>query len=239
MPRKLFFVLLLLAASGVFAQSNDTRMTVYLLPGQGADARLFQRLALDKCDTVSIRYPVPFKKETMHAYAHRLAQQIDTTKPFCLVGVSFGGMNAIEMGKFLHPQKIVLISSAKTKKELPVRYRFQKVIPIYALTGGRLMKRMANFARPIVEPDSKAQTPVFKSMIDAKDPQFMKRSVKMIIRWNNKTVPANVVHIHGDNDHTLPFRRIDNVVRVEKGSHMMTLIRAEEVSRLVNAALDL
>ena len=67
----------------------------------------------------------------------------------------------------------------------------------------------------------------------------MKRSVKMIIRWNNTTIPPNVVHIHGDNDHTLPFRRLKNVVRVKNGSHMMTLIKADEVSRLINAALDL
>lgn len=239
MPCKNYIVIILVLLNGVMKAnvSDSTRKTVYLLPGQGADGRLFQRLSLENCDTVVIKYPVPLKGETLPAYAMRLSAQIDTTKPFYLVGVSFGGMNAIEIGKILHPEKIILISSAKTKNELPLRYRFQKTIPLYALTGGRMLKYMANFARPIVEPDSKPDTKTFRSMIDDKDPAFMKRSIRMIIQWNNSEIPANVVHIHGDNDHTLPYRKINNAIKVENGSHMMTLIKAEEISKLVNQEL--
>lgn len=207
---------------------------VYLIPGQGADERLFSELKLENCETQILRFLVPEKDELLPAYAKRMAAQIDTTQPFSIVGVSLGGMIAVEMSKFMSPQKVVLISSAKGRDELPLRYRFMKHVPLYKLFPGTLLKKMANMARPVVEPESKEKTPVFKAMIDAKDPDFMQRSIHMIANWDNKDRPSNLVHIHGTKDKTLPVRYIDQPVKVDGGGHMVTLVRAEEISRLLN-----
>lgn len=213
------------------------RKKVYLLPGQGADWALFTKLELSECDTVILKYPVPFKRETLPQYAKRLLLQIDTTQPFYLVGVSFGGMNAIEIAKLTHPKKIILISSAKNRKELPFRYTFQRIFPMYTFFSGRFYKKMAQRARPLFEPDCKPYDSLFRAMIHRKDPSFMKRSIKMICRWKNKEIPVSLVHIHGTNDHTLPHRKIVNPISVYDGSHMMVYTRAKEISKLIQAAL--
>jgi hypothetical protein len=148
-------------------------------------------------------------------------------------------MNAVEIGKFLKPQKIILISSAKCRKELPLRYKFQKVIPMYAIFSGRFYKRMANKARPVFEPDCRQYDSLFRAMIGRKNKDFMKRSIKMICRWNNKVIPSNVIHIHGTNDHTLPYRRIKNAVEIKNGSHMMVYTRADEITSLLNRELQI
>lgn len=219
--------------SSTFAGAAD-RHRVYMIPGQGADERLFKDIRLENCEMIILRFLVPVKNELLPEYARRMAGQIDTMKPFSIIGVSMGGMIAVEMSKFLHPQKVVIISSAKGRDELPLRYRFMSHVPIYRLFPGRFLKRMANIVRPIVEPESKQNTPVFKAMINDKDPEFMQRSIHMIVNWKNTDKPSNLIHIHGTKDRTLPLRNIKDAVEVKGGGHMVTLVRANEISTLLN-----
>ena len=61
--------------------------------------------------------------ETLAQYAQRIVQRITAPRPM-LVGLSFGGMVAVEIAKILPVEKVILISSAKTRDELPPSYRF-------------------------------------------------------------------------------------------------------------------
>ncbi|MBK7035769.1 MAG: hypothetical protein IPH42_05355 [Bacteroidetes bacterium] len=68
------------------------KLTAYLLPGQGSDSRVFKNIHFEEnIDTINIHYPVPFENESMAEYAVRISEQIDTTQPFVLIGVSLGG----------------------------------------------------------------------------------------------------------------------------------------------------
>ena len=232
----IFFTLFFLLMPSAFSQNKHK---VYLLPGQGADGRLFQKLKLENCDTVIIKYPVPEKGERLPAYAKRISIQIDTTQNFSLIGVSMGGMIAVELSKFLHPQKIIIISSAKNRSELPFRYKFLNYVPLNKLFGGRLLKRMANLARPLVEKEARKDNDVFKSMIRDKHPKFMKRSINCITHWKNKEYPSNIIHIHGEKDKTIPIRNIKDPIRIKHGGHMIVFTHAEEVSEIINRELQL
>ena len=238
MNRFLFLFFIALTAIRGFGQEIPENKKVYLIPGQGADGRLFSKLKLDNCDTTILGYLLPERHETLTEYAKRLSATIDTSGDFYLIGVSLGGMCAVEMAKFLHPVKVIIISSAENRSELPARYKFQRVIPLNKVFGGRFMKFMVPIVRPVFEPDSKAERKTFNAMIRDKSPKFMKRSVNMIIHWDNTDSIPVLVHIHGTSDHTLPYRKIKNAKPVENGSHMMTLIMAEEISKLVNAELN-
>ena len=232
-----FLLLLLFSVSKTIAQ--NPKPIVYLIPGQGADSRLFKNVEIDSTlDTQYIHYLTPKKGCSMSEFAHELAKQIDTTRTFYLVGVSLGGMLATEMGEFLHPEKIILISSAKHRKELPGGYRFQKTIPFYKLISGKQSKKGALFFQPIFEPDRDFDSETFVSMLKAKDPDFIKRTIAMIIEWD-KTESFNnkIVHIHGDNDHTIPVRNVDYDYLIKDGSHMMVLTRGKEISTLLNKIL--
>ena len=218
--------------------AQDAKTVVYLIPGQGADARQFNLLKIDQQFEIrNIEYFTPEKGWEMHEFARALAQQIDTTGRFIIIGVSLGGMLATEMGVFLHPEKIIIISSAKHRNELPGRYTFQKSIPIYKLVPAGVTKWGAKFLQPLVEPDSKNGRDVFLEMLNDKDPDFLKRTAAMIIRWERNESRVDIVHIHGDNDHTIPIRNVDYDYLIEDGSHMMVYTRADEISDLINKIL--
>jgi pimeloyl-ACP methyl ester carboxylesterase len=218
-------------------QSQQTH--VYFFPGQGSDKRIFDSLEIDPSFTLHvIEYGTPEKNATMSSFARQLAQQIDTTQKFILVGVSLGGMICTELNELLNPEKTILISSAKNRNELPFRYKFQKAIPVYKLFPGSVLLAGAKILQPIVEPDRKKNSRTFKSMLGKKNSLYMKRTVNLIINWKKEANTKKIWQIHGTKDHTLPFRKIKSPDHIVKGgSHMMTLTRAKEISELLNRVL--
>ncbi len=218
---------------------KDKKIKVYLIPGQGADYRLFSNLNLDAgFDTVYIHYSTPPKRCSLKNYAKLLSQQIDTTENFILVGVSIGGMIAVEMSELLQPLKTIIISSAKCRKELPHRYRFMRVIPLQKIVPAILYKWGAFVAQPLIEPDRKHGKPIFLDMLKDKEPRFLKRTANMIINWDRNSYSDSIFHIHGTNDHTLPLRFVQPDKTISGGSHMMVLTRADEVNQVLKEYLE-
>ena len=113
---------------------------IYLISGLGADERVFQNLDFGRLKPKFIKWIEPKDNETIQEYALRLSEQIDTNKPIIL-GVSFGGMIAIEIAKQIDYQQVILISSAKTKTEIPLIYRISGRLKLHKIipNGGHLM----------------------------------------------------------------------------------------------------
>ncbi|HET8859101.1 alpha/beta hydrolase [Marivirga sp.] len=232
----LYLFFSLFCSTIIFCQIQPT---IYLFPGQGSDERLFERLELgSNYKLVHIKYPIPEKGSSLAEYAKVIAHQIDTTKQYILLGVSLGGMIISELLDFLKPEKSIIISSAKSRLELPIRYRFQKVIPIYKLIPTKLMLSGAKFLQPIVEPDRNTHQATFKNMLASKDPVYMKRTVSMIINWKRKISQENIIHIHGTKDRTIPIRNVDANYKVKGGSHMMTLTNPSPINNILSKYLS-
>ena len=79
-------------------------MTAYFISGIGADYRMFTHIRLPEgYQAVYIHWIPPKKKEPLGAYASRLIAQIDTAEPFVLIGLSLGGIMAVEIAKRYPP----------------------------------------------------------------------------------------------------------------------------------------
>lgn len=212
---------------------------LYIIPGQGADHRAFQFLEWPEGVEVHIlEFLVPESGELMPSYARRMAAQIDTTHPFSLMGASLGGMIAIEMNSFLTPEKTIILSSIKGRQEMPGRYKILRYVPLHRVFGGSLYIWATNVFRPYFEPEGAIVDDLARQMLADKDPRFMKRAIHCIVNWDNTEVPPNLLHIHGEKDHTLPFKCVADAVEVKGGSHMIVMTRPEEVSAIINDYLQ-
>ncbi len=240
MKSNLFIALLFLiktASFGIQPPAGDT--IIYLFPGQGSDERLFKHLVLPAgYDTVHISYPVPDKHETLAEYAARYIEEIDCSGPYILMGVSLGGMICTELSDTLSPLRTILISSAKTTHELPGRYTFQQHFRLNRIIPKRMTKGGARLLQGIVEPDRKHDKETFKDMLKAKDPLYLKRTVDMIINWDRTTYSDKIIHIHGNNDHTIPIKNVQYEYLIEEGSHMMMMTRAGEINQIIDHILN-
>jgi pimeloyl-ACP methyl ester carboxylesterase len=212
-----------------FCQTN-----IYLFPGQGSDKRLFTKIKFDNRFTVHhISYPTPKKGIKLKEFTYQISKQIDTSNAYIFIGVSLGGMICSELTDILHPQKTIIISSAKCRKELPIRYKFQKYIPFYKLIPAKVVYFGAKIFQPIIEPDRNLEKETFKSMLYAKSPEYLKRTADMIINWNKCSFSDKIIHIHGTNDHTLPIKHIKADYIIKNGSHMMALTKGDEINELI------
>jgi len=234
-----FILTILLCLCSFNISYSQEQPTIYLFPGQGSDERLFDSLEFENhSKIVHIKYPIPEKASSLPEYAKRISEQIDTTQHFILIGVSLGGMLITELNNYLEPEQSIIISSAKSRSELPFRYRFQKVIPLYKIVPPKLMLAGAKFLQPIVEPDRNTNKATFKSMLASKDPLYMKRTVEMIIKWERENAQENIIHIHGTKDHTIPIRNVEPTHIIEGGSHMMTLTQSTPINKILYEYLN-
>lgn len=221
------------------SEINQNKIKTYLIPGVGADYRLFSKLILpNSYEPAYIELTTLPAKFSTKDYAGMLSQQINTDEDFILLGVSIGGMIATELSELVRPRLTILISSAKCRSELPFHYRIMKFLPIHSIVPSYIYKIGAQIAQPLIEPDRKHGKKVFKAMLKAKDPVFLKRASKMIINWDRKTPPNEIIHIHGDNDHTIPVKNVKADYIIKNGSHMMILTKSKAINTLLEKILS-
>ena len=107
------------------------------------------------------------------------------------------------------------------------------MFPINNIIPEEWIKKGALFLQPLVEPDRNKYKETFNSMMDSKTPSYYKQTVNMILNWDKSTYKESIIHIHGNNDHTLPVKNVKANYIIEGGSHAMTLTRGEELNELI------
>jgi hypothetical protein len=211
-------------------------MIIYAIPGLGTTEQLFSNTVIKGAEFIVLDWPLPEKDDTMQSYAKKFLPQIDTSGPFCLMGVSFGGMLCTELSKLILPQKTFLISTCKSRSELPWFIRLFKYIPVYKYINEKKHRKMAYHGRWIVG-FGKAYIPEFLGMVDSMKDNYFKYCMHIIVNWNGTEFPKNAVHIHGTGDRLLLYRCVKADHTIKDGSHAMVVFRAEEINKIVEQEL--
>lgn len=211
--------------------------TIYAIPGLGTTGRLFQHISVKGAEIVVLKWPEPQKHYNLRDYAREFLKQIDTSRPFYLMGVSFGGMLCAELSKLISPQKIFLISSSKTRRELPRLIRFFKYLPLYKIIPERHHRKMAARSRWFLG-FNKSYMPDFLEMIKAMPDHYFTRTIGYIVNWDNAETQGPVVHIHGDADRLLLYRRVKADYTIHHGSHAMIIEQAEAINKILEDEIN-
>ena len=211
---------------------------IYCVSGLGADERVFQKLKLEGYQPVHIRWLEPEKKESISDYAHRLTEQIKSDSPI-LVGLSFGGIIAVEIAKQIDAQKVILISSTKNQQEVPFYFQIFRWFPIHRLIPAQVMLWFGQLlASWFFSLETLAERKLFRAILLDTNAKFMKWAVDRVVYWKNELIPHNIYHIHGDRDRIFPFRYVREDFSVQQGGHFMIMNRAEYVSQLIQKIID-
>jgi hypothetical protein len=205
---------------------------LYLFSGLGADEKAFQRLDLDEYIVRHIKWMKPERDESIEEYAKRLRIFITTPNPI-LIGLSFGGLMAIEVSKHIVTEKIILISSAKNRNEIPLSYRIIGRIGIHRILPLQLLGRANAITDFIFGAHTKEDKKLLKPMIENTDMHFLKWAMDKVGTWKNGFNPSNLTHIHGTADRVLPYRNVTCDYTITNGGHMMVLNRAPEVNEII------
>ena len=205
-------------------------MTIYAIPGLGADERVFKHLSLK---VTPLQWITPKIRESLESYVQQLIAQIDTSEAFLLIGVSFGGMVAVEMAKYITPQKIIIISSAATKDELPRAVGIARRSGIIRMIPGFLLKPPTFLAYWFFGVKRKGSKRLLKKIIKDTDVKFLKWAINKIVCWENKDIPDNLTRIHGNKDRLLKMDEALKYEVIKEGGHFMIVDQAEEINRII------
>lgn len=214
--------------------------TTYFIGGIASDERLFKFQMVAVENAVYLPFPKHSKNDTMETYAQKFIPLIDTSKPFNIVANSMGGIMTMELIKHVHPEKVVLISSVKSRKEMPFILKQMKFTNMHKLLPGKgfigAIQFGSLFKREVLKEPAMRNLAV--SMAKNNKPSFLYWCVNAIVKWNGKDDYRNdIIHIHGTNDEMFPYRNIKNAITVKGGSHTMILNKHKEVTKLLVESL--
>ena len=209
---------------------------VVLLPGLGADGRLFASQRTVFPDLVTPQWLSPTRHEALTGYAARIASKIPLARPLVLGGSSFGGMIAYEMARNLRPDVLVLIGSATARHQIPAYFRalasLSRMLPA---AGFGLMHLVAPFVASTFGAHETAHRHLFVQMLRSTSSEFLRWACAAIDSWNPQPLTGvSIFTIHGDKDHILPLARRPVDVTIRGGGHLLALTHPLEV----NEALD-
>lgn len=214
------------------------KKALYIFSGLGADERVFQRLDFSGFKVTFVKWITPSKSETIEHYAARILDQITTAKPI-LIGLSFGGIIAVEVAKLVETEKVILIASAKTRREIPYYYRIAGKMGFHKILPTKLLKRSNCFSNWFFGTTTAFEEKLLKQILIDTDPIFLSWAIDKIVRWTNQTYPQNTFHIHGTGDRILPCKFVNSNITIEGGGHLMTLNKAEELDQILRHQLGM
>ncbi len=214
-------------------------MTIYFISGQGADQQLFENLVLPTNFSMKyVHWIEPHYKETLAGYVQRLSQQIDATENFVLIGVSLGGIMAVELNKILQPKLTIIISSLATGRERPPHFRFLYFTKLLNILPGSIYKWYNPFVNWYFGAKTKREKELLRYWMKSASKNYMKWSTNEVLTWNSDSRPTNLFHIHGTADKIFLHRFTSANIKIQKGTHLMVHNRASEISHIIMEKLN-
>jgi pimeloyl-ACP methyl ester carboxylesterase len=235
---KVIFSILLMLSSlqGVSQTPEDTakkeQKTVYLFSGIGADSSIFMNLKLPGYHKVYINWIPALPKESLTQYASRIKSQITVENPY-IIGLSFGGIIAVEVSKQIRVEKMVLISSVRTRSELnKIQFFFMKM-GLYHIIPGSLIKRTNFVTYRYFGARSPADKKALTRLLLDTDVTFFRWALRGIAYWYNKQAPQRTIQINGTADRVITSRLVHPDYRIKGGGHLMILDRADTIGKII------
>ncbi|MBU2950060.1 alpha/beta hydrolase [Tamlana agarivorans] len=197
---------------------------VYLMPGMAASPIIFEYIDLPE-DTFQLHFlewMLPLNEESLSNYALRMTKCIKHENPV-LLGVSFGGVLVQEMNKHISVRKLIIVSSVKTKFELPKRMQLARLTGAYKIVPTQLASKIDVFEKYACGKEMTKRLELYKKYLSVNDPKYLSWAIKEMVCWNQEECTSDIVHIHGDKDPVFPIQYISNCVTISKGTHIMII----------------
>lgn len=213
-------------------------MRLVLLPGLGADARLFEPQSRVFPELEVPPWIPPLPSESLASYARRLAETLPEGE-FLLGGVSFGGMIALEMARVRPPRAVVLIGSARSGRALaPWLHGLAPVARALPAAGFSAVQRLAPGPTAWIEGLDRVAASLFRTMLRDMPVSFFAWGCRAILAWGGPgEIEAPVLQIHGRRDHLLPLRLAKPDRVIEDGRHLISLTHPVDVNAFLAEAL--
>ncbi len=208
-------------------------MKLYVISGLGAGFKVLEKIKFPShLEIVFLEWLIPAPRENFYDYVKRMAEKIDDSQPFSLLGYSFGGIVVQEINKIKPAEKVVIMGCIKSDKEksrfirfgefskIP-RYLPQKFFNIHSAT-------VYSFARKIIDP----KNPKLLDYLQVTDPYYLKWGIEKVSDWKFEENP-DVIQILGSKDIVFPLKYSHPDYVIENGTHLFPATKPKQVSTIL------
>ena len=196
---------------------------LYCISGLGADEHVFQYLDLSFVNPVFIKWIPPLQDESLHDYAMRMKEKYIHDENPIIFGLSLGGMVAVEMANAIPSSKAIIISSAKKANAIPFYWKIFRYIPVYKILPEQSIKEITHMRNYFLGAKTGAAKSYIKQVAKHADVHFYRWAIGAILTWQNKTLPASIIHIHGTNDKLLQYKFSNPDISVNNDCPLMII----------------
>ena len=195
-----------------------------MMPGMAANPSIFEHIKLpeDRFKIHWLEWEIPDPMESLEDYAKRMCLRVSHDQ-CVLIGVSFGGILVQEMSRFLKLKKLIIISSVKSRQELPKRMKLAKTTRAYKLVPTSLVSNVDTLARFAFGRTVTRRIELYRKYLSMNSRTYLDWAIKQMIHWDQTEPPEGLIHIHGEKDMVFPIRNIRDCIEIEGGTHIMIL----------------
>lgn len=196
-----------------------------MMPGMAANPSIFERIELpkDEYQIIWLSWKIPNKGEPLSSYAKRMVEEVVKNEPIVLIGVSFGGVLVEEMSKFVSIKRLIIISSVKTKRELPRRMKIARDTGVYKILPTSLLDYITHIEKLPVGNLIRKRLKLYQQYLSVNDKEYLDWAIEEMLCWRQEEPIKGIIHIHGDEDLVFPIKNIKNCIVIPKGTHIMIL----------------
>lgn len=212
---------------------------IYVVSGLGADYKVLEKIKFPSdLEVCFLDWLIPDKNEEFTHYVKRMAERIDASEPFFLLGYSFGGIIVQEIHQLKQAQKVIILASIKshTEKSYLIRAGEKTSLPRYlpARIFGEKSTMFYGIFRKIIDP----KNPSVLRYFNVKDAYYLKWSIEKIAAWRCACENPDVIQIMGDKDIVFPIKHCSPDYIIKGGTHLFPAIKHRELSQLLAGILN-
>jgi len=200
---------------------TKTDKVVYCIPGLGQDKRVFNGLEIAGAELRFLDWIEAKEEEDIATYAIRFAEQIEKDHPnLYLLGVSLGGILAIEIARHLSVKKLILISTVKNRAEMPPSFEWMGRVPVKSNSLPKFIIEAQVTLKPFYGKANQEGIELFGKMLKSASLDFIRWAWNSIPEWKYKKEPNTpFIHLHGTADLVFPIKHIDQAITLKGATH--------------------
>jgi pimeloyl-ACP methyl ester carboxylesterase len=208
-------------------------LNYYLIPGMGADKRLFQNFQLPNGKIHHLDWIPHGKSQSLSEYATLMAGRIQTEHNI-IVGSSMGGMVTVEIAKQTRPLGAVLVSAPTGRHEFPQSLKTLRALKLHRALSAKQVMRISKLCDLFMGFKTEEQRSMFYDMLNGNGHEFLHFSVGAVLEWENTTPPpVPFIQILGSQDKLFSQKKISNAHILEGSGHFTAFERGREVSEII------
>ena len=196
------------------------------MPGMAANSKIFEFIKLPKNFKLHyLEWNLPEANDDLSSYVNRLSKKIHGQN-IILVGQSFGGIIVQEISKIINVKKVIIVSSVKSRHELPLMMQLSKKTKAYKFLPLNWIDDFESLVTFVFGPMVKKRISLYRKYLSFRDENYLKWAIHQIVNWEQNKPDKNTIHIHGTHDLVFPSIYIKNAIFVKGGNHAMILRKA-------------